>query len=95
MADGRLEAIFRKWNVWNEDQPALVRERAGCRAWTSRGAPAASTGSDDSRFDATLRYLPALLRAAGITLALSCLAMALAVARGMAIAVGRVYGEPV
>jgi polar amino acid transport system substrate-binding protein len=23
MRDGRLEAIFRKWNVWNEDQPRL------------------------------------------------------------------------
>ena len=42
-----------------------------------------------SPIDATLRYLPALFRAAGITLLLSCLAMTLAVAVGMAVAIGR------
>jgi His/Glu/Gln/Arg/opine family amino acid ABC transporter permease subunit len=45
--------------------------------------------------DATIRYLPSLLRAAVLTLALSCLAMALAVALGVMIATGRVYGHPV
>src|SRR5262245_63656832 len=37
-------------------------------------------------------YLPALLRAAGVTLALSILAMALAIAAGTSVAAGRVYG---
>jgi polar amino acid transport system substrate-binding protein len=37
-------------------------------------------------------YVPALLRAAGITLVLSCLAMALAVLIGVGVASGRVYG---
>jgi His/Glu/Gln/Arg/opine family amino acid ABC transporter permease subunit len=40
-------------------------------------------------------YLPALLRAAAITLLLSCLAMALAVRVGIAVAAGRVYGPAV
>jgi polar amino acid transport system substrate-binding protein len=40
----------------------------------------------------TARYVPGLLRAAFITLVLSCVAMALAVAAGSAIAIGRVYG---
>jgi polar amino acid transport system substrate-binding protein len=44
-------------------------------------------------FDATRRYLPTLLRAAGITLLLSCLAMAMAIVLGVAIASGRVYGD--
>jgi len=39
-----------------------------------------------------MAYLPALLRAAGITLVLSFLAMALAVTLGILIAAGRVYG---
>jgi polar amino acid transport system substrate-binding protein len=39
-----------------------------------------------------LGYLPALLRAAGITLVLSLLSMALAVSVGIAVASGRVYG---
>ncbi|MDP2390472.1 MAG: amino acid ABC transporter permease, partial [Acidobacteriota bacterium] len=46
-------------------------------------------------FDATRLYLPSLLRAAVITLVLSCLAMALAVTLGSLIAIGRVYGDPV
>jgi polar amino acid transport system substrate-binding protein len=40
-----------------------------------------------------LRYLPALLRAAAVTLLLSCLSMGLAVAVGIGIAAGRVYGK--
>ena len=48
-----------------------------------------------SAWEATLRYLPALLRAALITVVLSCLAMVLAVTLGMLIASGRVYGGPV
>jgi polar amino acid transport system substrate-binding protein len=47
-----------------------------------------------STFELTQRYFPSLVRAALITLALSCLAMLLAIALGFAIAVGRVYGDP-
>ena len=90
MADGRLEAIFRKWNVWNDDQPALYDALTSSPDPTTAPVAAAVT----SPFAATRRYLPALFRAAGITLLLSCLAMALAVSLGMAIATGRVYGDP-
>jgi polar amino acid transport system substrate-binding protein len=45
------------------------------------------------RGDATRRYLPSLLRAALITLVLSCGAMLLAVACGIVIATGRIYGD--
>ena len=44
------------------------------------------------KWEATRRYLPSLLRAAVITLVLSCGAMLLAVALGVAIATGRLYG---
>ena len=47
-----------------------------------------------SVWQATIRYLPALLRAALVTLVLSCVSMALAVAIGVAVASGRVYGAP-
>jgi polar amino acid transport system substrate-binding protein len=40
-----------------------------------------------------MRYLPALLRAALVTIAMSCLAMALAVIIGISVATGRVYGN--
>jgi polar amino acid transport system substrate-binding protein len=89
MTDRRLETIFRKWNVWNDDQPALYAAVLSDTSdpGTTPTAPAAS------RLELTRRYLPALWRAAAITLLLSCLAMALAVSLGMAIATGRVYGD--
>jgi polar amino acid transport system substrate-binding protein len=92
MTDGRLEAIFRKWNVWNEDQPALYVSMAEATIVPPGEEP--QQGARPSTLEVTRRYLPALLRAALITLALSCLAMALAVAAGVGIAVGRVYGDP-
>lgn len=91
MRDGRLEAIFRRWGIWNEDQSALfARVLAGADTLLD-----AEAGALPSRWEATKRYLPALLRAAVVTLVLSCLAMALAVAVGVVLAVGRVYGAPV
>lgn len=91
MQDGRLEAIFRRWNMWNADQPRLY-----ARVLAGEVEPAApvSPPPELSAWDATLRYLPALLQAAAITVVLSCLAMTLAVVSGAAIAVGRVYGPP-
>ena len=92
MQDGTLEQIFRKWNVWNEDQPALY-----ARVLAPNWAP--GTGTNPLGTQGTVRtvrtYLPSLLRAAVITLALSVVAMALAVLLGMGIAIGRIYGDPV
>ena len=93
MADGRLEAIFRRWNVWTDAQSTLY-----AAVLRDDPAPAGEPRSEvpaPSWWEATRRYLPALLRAAAITLLLSCLAMALAIGAGIAIAVGRVYGNRV
>jgi polar amino acid transport system substrate-binding protein len=90
MQDGRLERIMRKWGVWNDEQPLLYAELAA-----TAGRPGAGVQQPTASppvVSATLRYLPALLRAALVTLALSCLAMALAVTCGMLLAIGRVYG---
>jgi len=89
MADGRLEATLRRWKVWNDDQPALY---ASILAGAEGSDPGAVPGPD-RRVDLTVRYLPALVRAAGVTLVLSVLSMMLAVGAGMAIAIGRVYGR--
>jgi len=95
MRDGTLERIFRKWNVWNDDQPALyARLLAGEPVAPLSGLPADLGVSTTTRWEATRRYVPSLLRAAVITLALSCLAMTGAVALGVLIATGRVYGPP-
>ncbi len=56
------------------------------------GPVAANAAPPPDRWQQTRRYLPTLVRAAGLTLVLSCLAMALAVAIGVLIASGRVYG---
>jgi polar amino acid transport system substrate-binding protein len=84
MRDGSLEKSFRAWNVWNDDQARYMAVASG----PSSGAAAAVTQASRS----PVAYLPSLLRAAAVTLALSCLAMALAVAAGAGIAAGRVYG---
>jgi polar amino acid transport system substrate-binding protein len=90
MRDGRLEAIFRRWKMWNDDQPNLY---ARVTADDSGSAPQTqSTAAQLSVWDATLRYLPSLLTAAVITLVLSVLSMALAIVVGVLIASGRVYG---
>jgi polar amino acid transport system substrate-binding protein len=88
MRDGRLEAIFRRWGMWNADQPRLyARVLAGS---DTELVPPSAAALDP--WEATRRYLPGLLRAAGITVVLSCLAMGFAVAFGVLIASGRVYG---
>jgi polar amino acid transport system substrate-binding protein len=91
MRDGRLEAIFRKWDRWNDDQPRLYARLLS--ATTVVGAHGNTPDETSQPWTASAkRYLPALLRAAGITVALSTMAMALAVAVGIIIATGRVYG---
>jgi polar amino acid transport system substrate-binding protein len=90
MRDGRIEAIFRRWNMWNDDQPRLYARLLGGDTGPQPEvvtAPVTPTG-----WEAAVRYFPALLSAAAITLALSCLSMALAVGVGVMIASGRVYG---
>ncbi len=88
MRDGTLERIYRKWSIWDDSQAAFFRrileEQPGSTA------PPAAAGP--SSWEAALRYTPSLLRAALVTLILSCAAMALAVLLGIAIAAGRIYG---
>jgi polar amino acid transport system substrate-binding protein len=95
MGDGTLERIFRKWGVWNDDQPALYKSLLARESIP----PIIVSGLDEpigvatlGRWAATVRYVPSLLKAAGVTLILSCLSMALAVVLGILIASGRVYG---
>ena len=88
MRDGRLEKIFRRWEMWNEDQPRLYARVLVGEHVESTSPPTSSS----TVWEATRRYFPSLLQAAVITLVLSCAAMALAVLTGMAIASGRVYG---
>jgi len=87
MRDGSLEKTFRAWKVWDTTQVQYFARALADSAGPHAVGAAASVRSVRS-------YLPALLRAALITLLLSCLAMMLAVALGIAVAAGRVYGSP-
>ena len=89
MRDGTLERIFRRWEVWDELQRPFFQRVLAQQALAALPTASPSRGSAPS---AAIRYLPALLRAAGVTLVLTCLAMALAVLTGCAIALGRIYG---
>lgn len=91
MKTGELEAIFRRWNVWNDDQPALY---ARVTAEPAPGSPAreSQAPAPASRWSVVRAYLPLLLKASVYTLVLSCVSMAIAVGAGMLVAIGRVYG---
>ena len=84
MRDGSLEKTFRGWRSWDDAEAAYFARTL------SRAPVADSLRTVASRSVAS--YLPSLGRAAVVTLALSLLAMALAVCAGVLIAAGRVYG---
>jgi His/Glu/Gln/Arg/opine family amino acid ABC transporter permease subunit len=86
MRDGSLERSFRTWGVWDSTQTTHFR-----RVLAEAAADTAPNVAKPASSATT--YLPALARAAGITLMLSFLAMALAIAVGIGVAAGRVYGS--
>lgn len=77
LADGTLQRILTRWHLWDARQAKLSQAIAGPP--TSHGGP-------------LWRFLPTLLRGAGMTVTLSVLAMALAMALGLCLAVTRLYG---
>ncbi len=86
MRDGSLERIFRAWGVWDESEARFIQ-----RVLAEPPRPGVAMVSASA---AAARYLPALLRAALITLVLSCLSMGVAIAVGAGVAIGRIYGPP-
>ena len=81
---GELRAIYEKYDIWNEAQEVL----------NSRGPTADLVGLHRPIFDIGLlrRFGPSLLLAALTTIVLSFTAMPLAMAIGLLVAIGRVYG---
>ncbi len=87
MRDGTLERIHRRWGIWDSYQPAFLARVLG-----DAGGERHAGETQPTRTQLIVGYIPALLRAAVITVILSCAAMALAVVAGVLIASGRVYG---
>jgi polar amino acid transport system substrate-binding protein len=64
MADGRLEAILRRWLVWNDDQPKLYARIAGRGAATPAESDAALGGGASRVVDSTQAAVAATTGAA-------------------------------
>jgi len=76
---GELEAIYRKWNLWNEDQRALAAENK-------------KNTSSPFLEKHWASYVPLLLKGAGMTVIISILSMALAIFGGWGLCLGKLYG---
>jgi len=77
---GELEAIYRKWNLWNARQEKLA-QASGEAARNIRGKVAIA------------KYFPLLLKGAAVTVVLSFLSMALAVVLGFGLCLAKLYGN--
>jgi len=81
IADGRLKSIYDRWDLAGRQQVLMIRDAAEI--------PVAGRRS----FVALVRQtLPLLASAAGMTMLLSCLSFPLAIAIGLAVAIGRLHG---
>ena len=81
IADGRLKSLYDRWDLAGRQQMLMLRDAAEI--------PVARRKSLSELARDTL---PLLLKSAGMTVLLSCLAFPLAVSIGLAVAVGRMYG---
>jgi polar amino acid transport system substrate-binding protein len=87
LRDGSLAATFRRWGVWDAEQAAYQQRLLADSAGSGGARPPVAGAAT------VMSYVPALARAAGITLGISFAAMLLAVLLGAGIAAGRVYGN--
>ncbi|HUQ48081.1 MAG TPA: ABC transporter substrate-binding protein/permease [Gemmatimonadaceae bacterium] len=88
MRDGSLEKTFRDWGVWDPSQAEHFKRMLA-------EVPTADAAPGPVATQSIVAYLPSFFHAAAITLALSCLSMALAVGLGILVAAGRVYGPAI
>jgi polar amino acid transport system substrate-binding protein len=85
LRSGELKRIYDRWELWDKAQADLF----------TYGTPEAGRKLRLESADAPLAtFLPLLLKGAGITISLSVVSMALAIALGVLIAVARLYGPP-
>ncbi|NDC52741.1 MAG: ABC transporter permease subunit [Planctomycetia bacterium] len=83
IADGRLKSLYDRWDLAGRQQILALRDAAEI-----------PTAGRRTVGRLVVETLPMLLSAAGMTVLLACLAFPLAVALGLGIAVGRLYGPP-
>ena len=84
IADETLKRIYEKYGVWNRDQERLAKVG---KSW-----PPTVSDAGGSRWANMPEYIKLLLKAAWTTVELSFLSMPLAIAIGLLVAIGRLYG---
>jgi polar amino acid transport system substrate-binding protein len=84
-SSGKLEAIYRRFNIWTPEQEHLPE---AWKDWPPQTEAEGSVGPAWAEQLATLSW------AALTTVLLSCLSMPLAILLGLLVAVGRLYGPP-
>ena len=89
---GRIRQIYAKWKMWNEDQLQLASGDRPAEAAGLRGATEATVVTTNREAWTFSRYAPPLFAAAGVTVALTFVSMALAMLIGLIVAVCRLYG---
>jgi polar amino acid transport system substrate-binding protein len=87
IADGRLKAVLKKYGLWSASQEDLASNDIQQLPETMK-----PEGGETDRWAVVRRNLPRLLRGAGLTVLISVVSMPLAIALGLLIALGRVYG---
>jgi len=81
VADGRLKALYDRWDLAGRQQMLMLRDAAEIPVARRR-----------TLGELVRQTLPLLLSSAGMTVLLSCAAFPLAVAVGLAVAIGRLHG---
>ncbi len=81
LADGRLEKLYDKWEMGGRRQVLLLRKQSDATTAESLSFGQILTGN-----------LPVLLQSAGMTVLLSIISFPLAIAIGIGVAIGRLYG---
>ncbi len=90
---GKLEAIYRKWDLWNDEQKALgdIASPEALLAWADKKNGTADAAGAEWTFK---NYAPLLVQSAGVTVGLTVISMIVAMVIGLVVAVGRLYGPP-
>ncbi len=104
---GALEALYRRYGIWNDAQNELATIAAASRFFghgeASTAAAATTAASRDAVIEPAARkrglevvttYGGVMLESAGLTVVLALLSFPLAMLLGLIVAVGRLYGPP-
>lgn len=92
ITDGTLQKIYAKYGLWNEDQERLLYWQS--RPWPPfAAAEAQAEGEKKEAINPLPRLTWELVEAAWVTVKLSFLSFPLAMAVGLIVGVGRVYGS--